>query len=99
MAAQPLWKAYEDQIYRHLKEGVAADAEVTFDPDGRQRLPGRLSKTDRQIDVLVRGKFAGLPGEHLMVVDCKHMSRRLSVVAVECFLGRRGLPLGGPSGR
>jgi hypothetical protein len=94
---EPDWKQYEQQIYERLKAGVAADAAVTFDQDGTQRLPGRFSGIDRQIDVLVRGKFAGLEGELLMIVDCKSISRRLDVIAVETFAGLLddvGTPLG-----
>jgi len=50
---RPLWKAYEDQIHRVLLNQVAPGATVTFDDGGRQRLPGRFSLVNRQIDVLV----------------------------------------------
>lgn len=83
----PEWKLYEQQIYAKLKAGVAADAEVTFDERGSQRLPGRFSRVDRQIDVIVRGSFAGLPGIHTMIVDCKLVGRRLDVTHVEAFAG------------
>jgi len=83
----PEWKLYERQIYAKLKAGVAADAEVTFDERGTQRLPGRFSEVDRQIDVIVRGTFAGLPGIHTLIVDCKLFGRRLDVTHVEAFAG------------
>ena len=83
----PEWKAYEKQIYEKLKAHVAADAEVTFDEGGTQRLPGHLSETDRQIDVIVRGHFADLPDVHTMIVDCKCFSKKIDVKDVEAFIG------------
>ncbi len=83
----PGWKLYEKQIYAKLKTGVAADAEVTFDERGSQRLPGRFSGVDRQIDVIVRGTFAGFPDIQTMIVDCKLVRRRLDVTHVEAFAG------------
>ncbi len=67
--------------------GVAADAEVTFDERGSQRLPGRFSGVNRQIDVIVRGTFAGFPDIQTMIVDCKLVRRRLDVTHVEAFAG------------
>jgi hypothetical protein len=87
MTPEPAWKAYERQIFERLKAGAAADAEVSFDEDGTQRLPGRFSGIDRQIDVVVRGRFAGLNGEYLMVVDCKCIKERIDVTQVETFGG------------
>ncbi len=83
----PEWKLYEKQIYAKLKAGVAEDAEVTFDEGGRQRLLGRFSGVNRQIDVIVRGTFAGFPDIQTMVVDCKLVRRRLDVTHVEAFAG------------
>jgi Restriction endonuclease len=87
MARTPLWKAYEHQIFAALKSSAAKDAEVAFDCGGTQRLPGRFSGINRQIDVLVRGTFAGFPMVHTMVVDCKLFNRRLAVTHVEAFAG------------
>jgi hypothetical protein len=87
VAKAPLWKAYERQIYEALKSNAAKDAEVTFDCGGTQRLRGRFSRVDRQIDVLVRGTFAGLPTMHTMIVDCKLFNRKLAVTHVEAFTG------------
>ena len=81
--ANPEWRNYEAQIHDALKSGVAADADVLFD----QRLPGRFSGIERQVDVVVRGRFAGLPGDDLMIVDCKLITRRLGVTHVEKFAG------------
>ena len=84
--AKPDWKVYESQIYEHLKR-KAKGAKVTFDKAGRQRLPGHWSKVGRQIDVIVRGRFPGFPGELTLVVDCKCFSKRVDVGNVDKFLG------------
>jgi hypothetical protein len=97
MKPEPAWKAYERQIFDRLRARAAPDADVSFDERGRQRLPGYFSGTDRQIDVIVRGRFAGLEGDHLMVVDCKCINRRIDVTHVEAFGGLVedvGAPLG-----
>jgi hypothetical protein len=83
VSKKPEWRNYETQIYDALKSGIAADADVLFD----QRLLGRFSGIERQIDAVVRGKFAGLPGERIMIVDCKLVRRRLDVTHVEAFAG------------
>lgn len=87
MRTEPLWKAYERQIFSALREVAGDKAVVTFDADGRQRLPGRHSGIDRQIDVLVKGPFAGRPEVHTMIVDCKKIARTLDVTHVESFAG------------
>jgi hypothetical protein len=79
---EPAWRYYEDQILDRLQEKAGDEAVV--EPD--QHLPGRFSKVSRQIDILVRGSFAGLP-EMLVVVDCKCWSRRVTVADVEQLIG------------
>jgi len=66
VGSEPAWKAYERQIYARLKAAAGADADLTFDKDGRQRLPGKFSGIDRQVDVLVRGKVGGIGNERIM---------------------------------
>jgi len=87
MTPEPAWKVYERQIFDRLRARAAPDADVSFDERGRQRLPGHFSGIDRQIDVIVRGRFAGLEGDHLMVVDCKCINQRIDVTHVEAFGG------------
>jgi len=87
MGHVPEWRHYERQIYERLKRGVAADATVTFDKGGRLKRVGKYSKTPRQVDVLVRGKFAGLPRELDLIVDCKHWSKLVDVPEVDSFIG------------
>jgi Restriction endonuclease len=78
------WHDYEEYIYEHLAKAAGPGGSVQFD----QKLPGLLSGTDRQIDVLVKGPFAGEVEEDLTaIVDCKHYARNIDVTSVEAFLG------------
>jgi hypothetical protein len=78
------WRDYEDHIYEKLKEWAGDQATVEFD----QSLPGRFSKIDRQIDVLVRGRFANVTNRDMVaVVDCKYYTRKIDVKKVDEFLG------------
>jgi hypothetical protein len=83
----PLWKQYEMQIASSLRQHASPDARVIFDDRGKLKLPGRFSGVLRQIDVLVEGSFAGLPGERRMLVDCKCFSRKIDIPHVEAFAG------------
>jgi hypothetical protein len=79
------WRRYEEEIYALLAAKASPDAEVKFDV----KLPGHLSGTDRQIDVFVRGRFAGsvLPNPATLAVDCKCWSSTVNVPDVERFMG------------
>lgn len=55
---------------------------ITSDVD----LPGRLSRVDRQIDILVEGSFAGI-ARAIMAVDCKCWSSKVDVKDMEAFIG------------
>jgi hypothetical protein len=82
-AGPPDWRAYEEQIYRSLKEIAGDEATVEFD----QSKPGRFSGVQRQVDVWVEGTFAGgIERNMSAAVDCKHFSRNLDVTAVEAFM-------------
>jgi hypothetical protein len=83
MSSERDWKQYENQIFERLKEMAGPDAEVNFDVS----MPGRLSRVDRQIDVFVRGDFAGHVTRATMAVDCKCFSRKVDVKDVETFIG------------
>lgn len=80
--ANPEWRQYEDQIVDRLGAQAGDDAEVL--PD--ERLEGRFSLISRQIDIVVRGSFAGLP-DMLVVVDCKCWSRPVTVSDVDRLIG------------
>ncbi|HEY5410871.1 MAG TPA: restriction endonuclease, partial [Caulobacteraceae bacterium] len=64
-----------------IQAQLAPDAEVLHDV----RLPGRLSRRDRQIDVLVKQRIGQY--EMTIVLDCKDLSRPLDVKGVEEFQG------------
>lgn len=49
------------------------------------RLPGRLSETERQIDVIVRGRMFGLTDTKI-VVDCKRWRTKVDVADVGGFV-------------
>jgi hypothetical protein len=85
MVVEPAWRRYERQIYARLLKAAGGEgkAEVTFD----KKLPGRLSRVERQVDVYVEGEFANAVGEATMAVDCKHFDRNVDVKGVETFIG------------
>jgi hypothetical protein len=88
----PPWKRYEQQIFALLKT-KARDAAVEADA----RLPGLYSGVERQIDVLVTGRFPGLVAPQNMVVECKAFNRKINVKDVETAFGLVqdvGAPLG-----
>jgi hypothetical protein len=76
------WREYEQQIHERLKRLAGEDAEIRFDV----KMPGRFSGVERQIDILVRGRFPGF-GEATMAVDCKCFSRNVDVKGVETVMG------------
>lgn len=83
MDGEPRWRIYERQIHDRLTKMAGSEkAEVTFD----ERLLGRLSAAERQVDVLVKGEFAGGVGEATMAVDCKCFSKKVDVKDVEAFV-------------
>ena len=67
-------------LVQRIQQQLAPTAEVLHDV----HLPGRQSKTDRQIDVLVRQKIGQY--EMLIVLDCKDHSRPIDVNGVGEFL-------------
>jgi hypothetical protein len=83
------WRRYEEQIHGHLVSKFDRGAIVTFDKNGEQTLRGRFSEIERQIDIIVRGRYAGgdLGRDVVLVVDCKHWSKKLAVPHVEAFAG------------
>ena len=81
LVAQPAWKLYERQITDRLRQRAVGP--VTLTPNAR--LPGRMSGTQRQIDILVEGLFAGMV-QATMIVDCKCFSKNVDVKDVEEFM-------------
>jgi hypothetical protein len=66
-------------LVHKIQRQLAPSAEVLHDV----RLPGKFSKRDRQIDVLVRQKIGQY--EMLIVLDCKDYARPVDVTGVEAF--------------
>ncbi|WP_051169877.1 restriction endonuclease [Mesoflavibacter zeaxanthinifaciens] len=74
------WRKYERQIHQELTS-VFTDCEFEFD----DRIFGKHSRIDRQIDISVRGKIGG--NKILGIIDCKHFSTNIDVKIIESFLG------------
>lgn len=73
------WKDYEIYIFKHF-ERLFPDSKITHNVRRR----GILSKTERQIDILIEGKIAGF--DISVIIDCKHFSRKVDVKHVESFI-------------
>lgn len=72
-------KEYEllvDKLYRELEP----NAVVTFD----DKIYDHRAQTDRQIDVSIKYKFAGV--EHLIIIQAKDHKRKADVAVVDQFL-------------
>jgi tetratricopeptide (TPR) repeat protein len=74
------WKKYETEIFETFKTAYP-NAKIKFD----QKIVGRYSKVERQIDVLIEGRIAGK--QIKLVIDGKYYSKNVDVKAVETFLG------------
>lgn len=74
------WRRYEKLISNRLEQKFPG-CSITFDDS----IFGVFSKTDRQIDISIRGELAG--NKILGIVDCKYYSQKINVKAVEGFLG------------
>lgn len=74
------WRRYEKLISNNLEQKFPG-CSITFDDS----IFGVFSKTDRQIDISIRGDLAG--NKILGIVDCKYYSEKIDVKAVESFIG------------
>lgn len=74
------WRKYERKIHEELSK-IYQDCEFEFD----DKIFGKYSKTDRQIDISIRGEIGG--NKILGIVDCKYFSSNIDVKIVESFLG------------
>jgi hypothetical protein len=78
------WRDYEDHIYERLSEWAGDEATVAFD----QKILGRHSKVERQVDILISGRFAGVTERDITAaVDCKYYTRNIDVKKVDEFIG------------
>ena len=73
------WKEYEIYITRHFKKLFP---ETSIQQNVRRK--GLMSKTDRQIDILIEGRVAGI--KLSIIVDCKYFNKKVNVRHVESFL-------------
>lgn len=48
------WKKYEQEIYKYFSESYP-ETSIKYD----QRILGKYSKVERQIDILIEGRIAG----------------------------------------
>ena len=74
------WKKYEQEIFETFRV-FYPDAKITFN----EKVVGRYSKIERQIDVLVEGRLAGT--KIRLIIDAKYYSEKIDVKHVESFLG------------
>jgi hypothetical protein len=74
------WKQYEEEIAEYFREEYP-DARIT----ANAKLPGKFSKTDRQIDLLIEEQIIDLPFK--LIVDTKCRSNKIDVKDVEEFVG------------
>src|SRR6266487_624794 len=74
------WRDYEVYITKNLQRAFPGSS-IVHDA----RLPGIVSKTDRQIDILITDKVVGF--EVKIVVDCKYFSTKIDVTEVDAFVG------------
>lgn len=74
------WRAYEQHIFTHFRE-IYPDANLTLGA----KIHGRLSMTDRQIDLLIEDEVAG--SLVTIVVECKYFSAKVDVKEVDSFIG------------
>ncbi|WP_194768787.1 restriction endonuclease [Tamlana sp. I1] len=74
------WRKYERLIHQELTS-VFTDCEFEFD----DRIFGKHSRIDRQIDISIRGNIGG--NKILGIIDCKHFSKNIDVKIIESFLG------------
>ncbi|MES2223595.1 MAG: restriction endonuclease [Patescibacteria group bacterium] len=72
------WKEFEQLVYQ-LQQQLSGDAEVVLDAS----LPGDDSKTDRQIDILVKRSIGQYP--IVIAMECKDYKRPVDVKEVEAF--------------
>lgn len=75
-----MWKDYESQIHRKIKS-YFPNCAVKYD----DKVKGRFSKVDRQIDVSVRATIDGF--KIFGVVECKYFRKRVDVKHVDSFIG------------
>ncbi|SFB82318.1 Restriction endonuclease [Flexibacter flexilis DSM 6793] len=74
------WRKYERSIYGALSNAFDG---CSFEFD--DKIFGKYSKEERQIDIAIRGEIGG--NKILGIVDCKYFSKNIDVKIIEGFLG------------
>ena len=73
------WRKYEFEIFDTFKR-VYPNTTIKFN----QKIKGRFSKVDRQIDILIEGRIAGK--KFRLVIDGKYYSKKIDVTQVDSFI-------------
>ncbi len=73
------WKKYENEIFEAFKT-TYPNAKISFN----QKIIGRYSKIERQVDVLIEGRIAGK--KIRLVIDGKYYSKKIDVKEVDSFI-------------
>ena len=73
------WKKYETEIFDTFKTAYP-NAKIKFN----QKIIGRYSKVERQIDVLIEGRIAGK--KIRLVIDGKYYSENVDVKDIDSFI-------------
>jgi tetratricopeptide (TPR) repeat protein len=72
-------KKYEKEIFETFRQAYP-DAKISYN----QKVIGRYSKIERQIDVLIEGRIAGK--KLRLIIDGKYYSKNIDVKEVESFI-------------
>jgi hypothetical protein len=75
------WKEYEDQVLQYFQERFP---QALIKKNAQ--LPGRLSKTNRDIDILIESQIFGHSIQ--IAIECKNWSSKLDVADVGVFIDR-----------
>lgn len=79
MTIRNSWKEYELYIFRHFQKQFP-NTSIQHDVERK----GLMSRTKRQIDILIEAKVAGF--DLAIIVDCKYFNKRVGIKEVESFL-------------
>ncbi|MGK5114759.1 restriction endonuclease [Geodermatophilus sp. CPCC 205506] len=77
----PQWRAFELSVTELIRK-MDPDADVEHDA----RITGKISGTERQVDVLVSGSIGGQ--QMSIAIECKHYANRLGIGKVDEFAGK-----------
>lgn len=75
------WQLFEQQVARLLDE-LGGNAEIEHDA----HIQGRLSKRERQVDVLIRSTV--VDHEVVLVCECKRYTKRIGIGMVDEMVGK-----------